>query len=156
MAKKKELTKIIVDTNIVFSAMLNSSGKIGKILLHSKAHFQFYSCDFLKIELLKHRAKLLKLTKLSIMELSELEHLVTANIAFINESLIPAKFLLDAEDLLHDIDLHDTPFVALSKHMKAKLWTGDMELYNGLSAKGENNVVLTNDLSKRLDKLERD
>jgi len=70
MAKKKDLTRIVVDTNIVFSGILNSSGKIGKLLLHSKAHFQFYTCDFLKVELLKHRNKLLKLTKLESDELN--------------------------------------------------------------------------------------
>jgi predicted nucleic acid-binding protein len=156
MAKKKDLVRIVVDTNIVFSGILNSSGKIGKLLLHSKAHFQFYTCDFLKVELLKHRTKLLKLTKLEVDELTELENLVTANISFINESLIPTKFLTDAEILLHDIDLNDTPFVALSKHLKARLWTGDMILYNGLLEKGEKNIVLTSDLSKQLDKLERD
>jgi len=34
--------KIIVDTNIVFSAILNSNSRIGKILLNSKEHFQFF------------------------------------------------------------------------------------------------------------------
>ena len=69
--------RIIVDTNIVFSAILNSSSKIGKILLHSKGHFQFYSCDYLRIEINRHRNRLLKLTKLSEDELAELESLVT-------------------------------------------------------------------------------
>ena len=33
--------KIIVDTNIVFSAILNSNSRIGKILLNSKSIFSF-------------------------------------------------------------------------------------------------------------------
>lgn len=33
--------KIIVDTNIVFSAILNSNSRIGKILLNSKNTFSF-------------------------------------------------------------------------------------------------------------------
>ena len=78
--------KIVVDTNIVFSGILNSSGKIGKILLHSKSHFQFYSCSFLQIELLKHREKLLKLTKLSVENLDELQNLVTGNVTFIKKN----------------------------------------------------------------------
>ena len=81
--------RVIVDTNIVFSAILNSSTKIGKILLQSKGHFQFYSCDYSRTEIKRHRNRLLKLTKLSEDELAELESLVTHNITFIDERLLP-------------------------------------------------------------------
>jgi predicted nucleic acid-binding protein len=74
--------RIIVDTNIVFSAILNSNSKIGKILLNSKEHFQFYSCNYLRTEIQRHRSKLLKLTKLTESKLAELEGLVTHNITF--------------------------------------------------------------------------
>ena len=57
--------KIIVDTNIVFSAILNSNSRIGKVLLNSKEHFQFFSCNYLRVEIRRHRKKLLKLTKLT-------------------------------------------------------------------------------------------
>jgi len=53
--------KIVVDTNVVFSALLNSSSRTGKILITSKKYFQFYSTDFLKFELIKHQDKLLSL-----------------------------------------------------------------------------------------------
>jgi len=85
--------KIVVDTNIVFSGILNSSSRIGRLLLTSKSHFEFYSCDFLRSELLKHRKKLLKLTGLSEPEVIELQNLVTQNITFINEALIPEALL---------------------------------------------------------------
>jgi predicted nucleic acid-binding protein len=106
--------KIVVDTNIVFSGILNSSGKIGKILLNSKSHFQFYSCSFLQTELLNHRKKLLKLTKLPGENLDELQNLITGNITFINEKLLPRKLLNSTEILLQNIDTSDTVFVAHS------------------------------------------
>ena len=68
--------KIVVDTNIVFSAILNSTSRIGQILITSKTNFQFYSCVFLKTELAKHQKKLLKLTKLTSEELEELQQLI--------------------------------------------------------------------------------
>jgi len=56
--------KIVVDTNIVFSGILNSNGTIGRLLIRHKPHFEFYACDFLNAELIKHRSKLIKLTGL--------------------------------------------------------------------------------------------
>ncbi|MBN9352408.1 MAG: hypothetical protein J0H55_17150 [Chitinophagaceae bacterium] len=56
--------KIIVDTNIVFSAMLNSNSRIGKILLNSKEHLQFFSCNYLQVEIHRHRNNVLTPYKL--------------------------------------------------------------------------------------------
>ena len=124
--------KIIVDTNIVFSALLNSNSRIGKILLNSKEHFQFFTCNYLRIEIQRHRNKLLKITKLTEDQLSELEELVTQHITFIDERLIPQDILIKTETELKAIDPDDTVFVALTKHLEGKLWTGDLQLYNGL------------------------
>ncbi len=148
--------KIIVDTNVVFSAILNSSSRIGKILLHSKIHFQFFTCNYLQTEIQRHRYKLLKLTKLTEAELVELETLVTQSITFIDERLLPQNLLLKIETLLKVIDPNDTPFVALTKHLEDKLWTGDMQLYNGLKAKHFKDIITTSELSLLLDDLEQD
>ena len=148
--------KIIVDTNIVFSAILNSSSRIGKILLSSKEHFQFYTCDYLRAEIQRHRNRLLKLTKLADNELTELEGLVTSKIIFIDERLLPQELLLKTETLLKSIDPDDTPFVALTMHLEGRLWTGDMQLYKGLKLKRFKDIILTADLSLLLDNLERE
>lgn len=148
--------KIIVDTNIVFSAILNSNSKIGKILLNSKSHFQFYTCNYLKTEIQKHSTKLLKITKLTLEELLEIEELITQNITFIDERLLPKELLLKTEIILKSIDPKDTPFVALTKHLDGKLWTGDIKLYNGLKSKRFKDIILTTDLSFLLNELEND
>ena len=148
--------KIIVDTNIVFSAILNSTSKIGQIIINSSKHFEFFSCHYLEIEIQKHRNKLLKLTKLSENELAELQSLVTHNITFINERLLPQELLLKTEDLLNNIDINDTPFVALTRYLEGKLWTGDMKLFNGLKALKFPNIITTQELYLVLEDLERD
>ena len=148
--------KIIVDTNIVFSAILNSNSRIGKILLNSKEHFQFFTCNYLRTEIQRHRNKLLKLTKLSEDQLSELEDLITQHITFIDERLIPQDLLIKTEIQLKAIDPDDTVFVALTKHLEGKLWTGDLQLYNGLKAKRFKNIIRTSELSLLLDDLEQD
>jgi predicted nucleic acid-binding protein len=43
--------KIVVDTNIVFSALLNSNSRIGRLLLDTRNHFEFYSCKYLQKEM---------------------------------------------------------------------------------------------------------
>jgi len=147
--------KIVVDTNIVFSGILNTNSTIGKLLTHSASPFRFYTCNYLRTEITRHRSKLLKLTKLRVDSLEELERLVTAKLTFINEELLPEKLLIKTEQLLADIDPDDTPFVALAKHLKGKLWTGDKPLYEGLKAKGFKAVLNTADMSTLLEKLEK-
>ena len=146
--------KIVVDTNIVFSAILNSTSTIGKILLRSHKHLQFYSCNYLRTEIKKHRAKLLKLTKLSEADLTELEELVTQRITFIDERLISQKLIESTSEKLQDIDVNDTVFVALTDLLKGKLWTGDKQLYNGLKSKNYKTILSTAELSLLLADLE--
>ncbi len=147
--------KIIVDTNIIFSSILNPDSKIGRIIIGSRTHFQFYTCDFLKAELLKHKKKILKLTHLSTNELDELEFLLTKNINFINEELIPKHIILETEGKLAEIDLNDTPFVALTKYLNGILWTGDKQLIAGLDSKKFIEITTTNQLSQLIDELEQ-
>ncbi|MVN23280.1 PIN domain-containing protein [Mucilaginibacter arboris] len=147
--------KIIVDTNIVFSALLNSGSRIGKLLLSSEKDLQLFSCSFLKIELEKHRDKLVKLSKLSSLQLSELEEILTNKITFIDERLLPSQLLLQTEELLTSIDPKDTPFVALAIYLKAKIWTGDLKLYRGLKAKNFDDVLTSVEVSQIIDNLER-
>lgn len=148
--------KIIVDTNIVFSAILNSNSRIGKILLNAKEHFQFFTCNYLKVEIQRHRNRIIKITKLTEDQVLELEELVTKHITFIDERLIPQDILIRTEAQLKSIDPDDTVFVALTKHLEGKLWTGDMQLFNGLKAKRFKDIILTSELSLLLDDLEQD
>ncbi len=146
--------KIVVDTNIVFSAILNTDSRIGKTLLNSKNHFQFYSCHYLQIEMQRHRNKLLNLTKLPEDALAELTFLVMNPIIFIDERLLPQALLLTTEALLQSIDPNDTPFVALTTYLGGKLWTGDRKLYEGLQSKQFTEVLSTADLLLLRDHLE--
>ena len=69
-----------------------------------------------------------------------------SRIQLINEELIPEKTWLISEALVNDIDIDDIDFVALTKHLKAYLWTGDKRLYNGLKGKKYKRVYNTAEL----------
>ena len=60
------------------------------------------------------------------------------------------------EAQLKTVDADDTVFVALTKHLEGKLWTGDLQLYNGLKAKRFKDIILTSELTLLLDDLEQD
>jgi len=93
---------------------------------------------------------------LSISELIALETIVTAKITFINEGLIPAELFAFAEELLADVDISDSPFVALTKHLQAKLWTNDKELIQGLKKKKFKDIITTEEMFDLYDAFERE
>jgi predicted nucleic acid-binding protein len=47
-----------------------------------------------------------------------------------------------------DIDADDSDFIALTKYLKGKLWTGDKILYDGLKGKGFKQVLNTTETAK--------
>lgn len=68
--------RIVVDTNIVFSAIINTHGKIGDLLMNSDNVFDFYSCNFLIQEINKHQNKLSQFSGLSLKQIRKIEHLI--------------------------------------------------------------------------------
>ena len=138
--------RIVVDTNIVFSAILNSNSKIGRVLLQPKSRFNFYSTDQLLQEIELHKQKIKTISKYSDSELDRIIVLITSNIRFINVRLISKEAYKLAESMTKNVDIDDTEFVALTQHISGKLWSGDKELQNGLKKLGWNKFISTNEL----------
>jgi len=138
--------RIVVDSNIVFSAILNTNGKIGDLLLNSGESLQFFACDFLKSELEEHHLKLKSVSKLSDLEINQSKEKIFQHITFVDTRIIPSATFLYAEALLLDIDPDDTEHTALFIFLEGMLWTGDKKLYSGLQTKGISGVINTDDL----------
>lgn len=138
--------RIVVDTNIAFSAILNTNSKISKIILQPRSKLNFYSTAQLDEELIEHWSKLKKISKYSEIDLRRVVNLITNKIKFINVELIPKTLIVKAIDITSDIDIDDTEFVALTEYIKGKLWSGDKELLKGLQRKKWDKVVSTNQL----------
>ena len=140
------MMKIIVDTNIVFSALLNSNSRIGSLLLDSREMFQFYSCKYLQKEIHCHRDKIRHHSGLNNDDLSELIALIESRIFFLEEELLPTTVIAEAKEWVKDVDFDDFAFVAITNHLDAWLWTGDKKLIAGLRQKGYHRIISTADL----------
>ena len=149
------MTKVVVDTNIIFSCLLNSQGTIGDLIFNAENAFEFYSNQYMRFEIRKHWQKLLKISKLTDTVLQTSYETMLTKLTFINEELIPQKDWKKAEMLVTDIDIDDTDFVALTRYMKGSLWTGDKSLYEGLKAKRFRTVYNTQDMIKLRERLTR-
>lgn len=149
------MKKIIVDTNIIFSCLLNSQGTIGDLIFNSDNVFDFYSNQYMRFEIRKHWNKLKKISKLTDLELETAYDKMLTKLTFINEELISQNDWQKAETLVADIDLDDTDFVALTTYLKGSLWTSDKPLYEGLKAKRFRIVYNTQDLIKLRNRLTR-
>lgn len=58
---------IIVDTNIIFSALLREQSKFMQVLLESD--HDLYICELILMELFKHKEKITQLSQLSEQEI---------------------------------------------------------------------------------------
>jgi predicted nucleic acid-binding protein len=127
--------KIVVDTNIVFSALITPKSVISDILLNSQDTFKFYSPDFIHAELQKHKFKLMVMSGLREQDLDILFEIVLRRIEVISWEAISSAAWERAFELLTGLDEFDAPFVVLAVDLNAVLWTGDKKLMNGLKSK---------------------
>jgi predicted nucleic acid-binding protein len=101
-----------------------------------EAGLSFCCPRFIFSELFKHKERIVAATDLSEEELLDALNALFARIRFIDESAIPLGVWLEARRLCSGVDEKDTPFIALTIHLNAQLWTEDDELKKGLRAKG--------------------
>jgi predicted nucleic acid-binding protein len=137
--------KVVVDSNIVFSAILNTKSKIGQLIINGSQYFDFYTIGLLRDEVIKHKNKILTLTKYSADQFNTIFQLITSRIIFIDEILLTDGDISKAIELVAGIDPDDALYVALNNHLLAHLWTGDKRLINGLKKKGYSRVLTTDD-----------
>jgi len=138
--------RIVIDTNIVFSALINSNSIIPDIIISPYGNYKFYTSDFLFGELEAHKIKLQKVSRLSEKEIELAKTKLFNYITVISLDIIPQEIWQEAITLTYDIDPDDISFVALSIFLDAFLWTGDKKLHNGLHNKGFDKVITTSNL----------
>ncbi|PKD42020.1 DNA-binding protein [Methylomonas sp. Kb3] len=134
---------VIVDTNIVFSALVNKNSKIATLLLRSEQPLLMPKYGF--VELFKYKEKICAVSKHTQDEVLELLYELIRHIDFFDENSISAEALQKAWALVKDVDAKDLLFVALTIEMGGLLWTGDKQLRMGLDALGFDAFFLPTD-----------
>lgn len=135
--------KIVIDTNIIFSAILTPNGKIGELLLNKPLEVHYISPSSLLEELSSHTKKILRLTGFDETELRQVVFYITRNIEFVNFKSINLDSWERSYHLLIEADHDDIPFLAMALQIDGFLWTGDKKLIKALQY-NFNKIVTTN------------
>lgn len=125
---------IVVDTNILFSALLRDSSPFVRLLFQDE--YDFYICEYVIVELFKHKERLVKLSKLSEDELLRLLYRLLKRLTVYPERHIQPRYVAEAQNLCASVDLNDTMHVALALAIDGRLWTGDRRLMSELRQQG--------------------
>ena len=138
--------RFVVDANIVFSGILNTNGKIGDLLINSGKIFEFIAPDYLRFEIREKYPKIVKVSGMTFEQVQEAEFQIYRHLNFISEEQLSIKTWQSSEKLVSDIDPKDISYIALSKHFKCIIWSGDKALMNGLGKKGFLKFITTEEL----------
>jgi predicted nucleic acid-binding protein len=140
------VTPVVVDTNVLFSALLSSAGRQRSVLLGTD-DARFYCCRFSVVELFKHKQRLLALSRLTEGDILEALSVILSRLTFHDELSLSRESIDQAARLCADVDPKDTPFVALTIELGGRLWTGDKALVRGLRAQGFDRFYLPLELA---------
>ncbi|WP_432672853.1 PIN domain-containing protein [Flavobacterium sp. SM2513] len=136
---------VITDSNILFSALKSPNGTVAKILT-SKSKIQFYAPNYLIEEIKRHSGKISD-RKQDVLNRLEI---LLEKVEIIDVAAIPKDKVLQAIEIVKDIDIDDAFFVALHLFKKHKIWTSDKALVKGLESKGYKICVTTSELKLKL------
>jgi predicted nucleic acid-binding protein len=138
--------KVIVDTNVIFSAILSPTGKFGQILFFGNKIIDFYAPNLVKIELERHKDKLINLSDYTTDDFEKTRDDIFSCLTFISEEEIPYTFWHKALPIVRETDTDDIAFVVLTEYIDAQLWTGDRKLLKGLRKMGFTKGITTEEI----------
>ena len=133
--------KLVVDTNVIFSALLKSGSK--ELYILKKSNFQFFIPKVVFIELFKYKEKILRYSNLTEDEILELLYVILGSIKVVDEMQIPYEFRKLSYELTKDVDVKDAIFVASALALNAKIWTGDKKLREHLIKNNKEDLIIS-------------
>ena len=111
--------KIVIDTNVIISALLKDSVTRGIL---TDFRFIFLLPSFSLSEISKYKEEICKKAGITLQEFYELFERIMRNIQIINHDFYSA-YIKEAEGLINDIE--DVSFLALALSSNCLIWSDD-------------------------------
>ena len=127
--------RVVVDANIAFHALAHGRGDLRPASSRPRDQV-FFAPFFVLVELYKHKERIQRQSARAEDAVLTALHELCECLTFIREAEIVIGTWVEAGRLTNDVDPKDAPYIALTLHLGAKLWTHDAELEQGLRAKG--------------------
>jgi len=113
--------EIVLDTNILISSLLKNGLTRDLILL---SPLEMHTVEFAKEEIEKHKEELLLKSKLDEKSFDYLREFIFRKIDFATlNDIIPFKD--KAVDIMREIDVNDSLFLALAMSLNCPIWSND-------------------------------
>ena len=125
---------MVVDTNILFSALLRTRSRFIDTLFGSE--HEFYAAEFAVVELFRHKERIVSVSRLTGTEVADGFENLLRRLHLVKGERVSDDSLRTAIELCAGVDPTDAPHVALTIELDADLWTGDRRLRRGLEARG--------------------
>ena len=116
--------EIVLDTNVLIASLLKN-GLTRKIIFLSP--FKMYSIDYAKIEIETHKSEILRKSKLDEQSLNYLSDIIFSRIDFISFGH-KETFKDKAKEIMQDIDIDDSFFVALAMSLNCPIWSNETHM----------------------------
>ena len=131
------MSQYVVDANVLISIMISGKSTYKPIL----TYFDFYSPDFVFVEIDKYKPTIIEKTKLNIEELQRFTFFIFNQVSVIPRIVISDEAITKATELTQVIDIKDLSYVALAIELDCILITRDNVLIKGLKKKGFRKII---------------
>lgn len=135
--------RLIVDTNIILSALIKDS-TTRYIITHIDA--ELITIGFSEKEISKYKAMILKKANINEFEFEAILRELKEQLIILDDRIIQ-KNMIEARKIMDTIDQDDTPFIAASLATNSDIWSDDKHFERQNKVK----VWKTKDLEKECD-----
>jgi predicted nucleic acid-binding protein len=140
------ITDYVIDANILMSIHISGNANYRPIL----GFYNFLLPEFSLVEIEKYREVIQQKTKMQEDDLARWTLFVFSEITILPNYILSQESLQKSNQLLNNIDIKDTSYVALSLQLDLILLTRDKPLSTGLRKKGFRKVLLFEDFLRSI------
>jgi predicted nucleic acid-binding protein len=138
---------VIIDANVLISAIINPEGKISKLLVLSK-EIEFILPQYALLEIEGHKSKICAAYKIPNSFFDKTLLKLSSYFLVFSEKEINTVFFGKALEITKNVDENDAIYVAFTLALDALLWTGDLKLYRALRRKIFKQIITTKELEE--------